>query len=551
MELYEPTNKKYVHIVKISKKEIDKIGIEIGQQPRETLQSFYDRQAKKPNLVTNLGLFGMNSAGLPCFSLVSNHQQYAYDGLRTEGFGITDSNELLYGRHKERDWKDFCSAYPMLIKEGKKTIITYATELAYKTRRTCIGYDANYIYVICVDSPGMTYDELQNLGLSLGLSFMLNADGGGSSRMIYDGKTITNGLENRAVDNMLVIYLKTSSSTTPTKNPIEMNNNKGVGKVNIIEDIIPQKGGKVRPGDVRQKKWIVIHETGNSSKGADAKNHSTYLKNLAKANTTYVSWHYTVDDHAIYHHIPDNEIAYHASDGRVEGGGNMASIGIEICVNSDGNFDKARDNAAWLTAKLLKEHNLTIGAVKQHHDFAPGGKNCPQTIRDKGLWNNFLQAVQKYYGVTNSSSSSNTTNTIVPVFKVGQVVQFNGTKHYKSSDAIQGYICKPGKVKVNNVYRVGKSRHPYMVIAVSGGGSTAYGWVDATDLQEIAVKTFMPYTVRVTANVLNVRSGPGTRYKVTTSIKKNEVYTIVEEKNGWGKLKSGAGWISLKYTKKK
>lgn len=551
MELYEPTNKKYVHIVKISKREIDKIGIEIGQQPRETLQSFYDRQAKKPNLVTNLGLFGMNSAGLPCFSLVSNHQQYAYDGLRTEGFGITDSNELLYGRHKERDWKDFCSAYPMLIKEGKKTIITYATELAYKTRRTCIGYDANYIYVICVDSPGMTYDELQNLGLSLGLSFMLNADGGGSSRMIYDGKTITNGLENRAVDNMLVIYLKTSSSTTPTKNPIEMNNNKGVGKVNIIEDIIPQKGGKVRPGDVRQKKWIVIHETGNSSKGADAKNHSTYLKNLAKANTTYVSWHYTVDDHAIYHHIPDNEIAYHASDGRVEGGGNMASIGIEICVNSDGNFDKARDNAAWLTAKLLKEHNLTIGAVKQHHDFAPDGKNCPQTIRDKGLWNNFLQAVQKYYGVTNSSSSSNTTNTIVPVFKVGQVVQFNGTKHYKSSDAIQGYICKPGKVKVNNVYRVGKSRHPYMVIAVSGGGSTAYGWVDATDLQEIAVKTFMPYTVRVTANVLNVRSGPGTRYKVTTSIKKNEVYTIVEEKNGWGKLKSGAGWISLKYTKKK
>lgn len=551
MELYEPTNKKYVHIVKISKKEIDKIGIEIGQQPRETLQSFYDRQAKKPNLVTNLGLFGMNSAGLPCFSLVSNHQQYAYDGLRTEGFGITDSNELLYGRHKEREWKDFCSAYPMLIKEGKKTIITYATELAYKTRRTCIGYDANYIYVICVDSPGMTYDELQNLGLSLGLSFMLNADGGGSSRMIYDGKTITNGLENRAVDNMLVIYLKTSSSTTPTKNPIEMNNNKGVGKVNIIEDIIPQKGGKVRPGDVRQKKWIVIHETGNSSKGADAKNHSTYLKNLAKANTTYVSWHYTVDDHAIYHHIPDNEIAYHASDGRVEGGGNMASIGIEICVNSDGNFDKARDNAAWLTAKLLKEHNLTIGAVKQHHDFAPDGKNCPQTIRDKGLWNNFLQAVQKYYGVTNSSSSSNTTNTIVPVFKVGQVVQFNGTKHYKSSDAIQGYICKPGKVKVNNVYRVGKSRHPYMVIAVSGGGSTAYGWVDATDLQEIAIKTFMPYTVRVTANVLNVRSGPGTRYKVTTSIKKNEVYTIVEEKNGWGKLKSGAGWISLKYTKKK
>lgn len=56
------------------------------------------------------------------------------------------------------------------------------------------------------------------------------------------------------------------------------------------------------------------------------------------------------------------------------------------------------------------------------------------------------------------------------------------------------------------------------------------------------------YLVRITANVLNVRSGPGTNYGVNTSVKKNEVYTIVGEENGWGKLKSGAGWISLQYT---
>lgn len=58
------------------------------------------------------------------------------------------------------------------------------------------------------------------------------------------------------------------------------------------------------------------------------------------------------------------------------------------------------------------------------------------------------------------------------------------------------------------------------------------------------------YTVKITADVLNVRSGPGTSNKVTTQIRKNEVYTIVEESNGWGKLKSGAGWISLNYTSK-
>ena len=58
------------------------------------------------------------------------------------------------------------------------------------------------------------------------------------------------------------------------------------------------------------------------------------------------------------------------------------------------------------------------------------------------------------------------------------------------------------------------------------------------------------YKVKITADTLNVRKGAGVSYKVVTTVKKNEVYTIVQELNGWGKLKSGAGWISLKYTKK-
>lgn len=62
----------------------------------------------------------------------------------------------------------------------------------------------------------------------------------------------------------------------------------------------------------------------------------------------------------------------------------------------------------------------------------------------------------------------------------------------------------------------------------------------------------MSYLVTITCDVLNVREGAGTNYKVATSVKRGEVYTIVDEQmNGetkWGKLKSGAGWISLKYT---
>lgn len=67
--------------------------------------------------------------------------------------------------------------------------------------------------------------------------------------------------------------------------------------------------------------------------------------------------------------------------------------------------------------------------------------------------------------------------------------------------------------------------------------------------------TFTPYLVKVTTSVLNIRKGAGTNYGANGSIRDMGVYTIVEEANGagatkWGKLKSGAGWISLDYTKK-
>ena len=63
-----------------------------------------------------------------------------------------------------------------------------------------------------------------------------------------------------------------------------------------------------------------------------------------------------------------------------------------------------------------------------------------------------------------------------------------------------------------------------------------------------------PYLVRVTISDLYIRKGPGTNYGKNGFIKPG-VYTIVAESTGtgatkWGKLKSGAGWISLDYAKK-
>lgn len=87
------------------------------------------------------------------------------------------------------------------------------------------------------------------------------------------------------------------------------------------------------------------------------------------------------------------------------------------------------------------------------------------------------------------------------------------------------------------------NKHPYIVNKVNEllTGSVA----------PVPKPTFTPYTVIITASVLHVRSGAGTVNGVTAVVNKGEVYTIVEEKDGWGKLKSGVGWICLKYTKRR
>ena len=64
--------------------------------------------------------------------------------------------------------------------------------------------------------------------------------------------------------------------------------------------------------------------------------------------------------------------------------------------------------------------------------------------------------------------------------KAGDIVDFTGTRHYYSADAADPSPCKPGQARVTQVY---EGRHPYHLIAVQGGGSTVYGWVDAADVR--------------------------------------------------------------------
>lgn len=67
--------------------------------------------------------------------------------------------------------------------------------------------------------------------------------------------------------------------------------------------------------------------------------------------------------------------------------------------------------------------------------------------------------------------------------------------------------------------------------------------------------TQVPFTIKVdkvaNGDVLNIRKEPNANAAKTGSLKWNDqnLYTIVEEKSGWGRLKSGIGWVNLYYTK--
>ena len=137
------------------------------------------------------------------------------------------------------------------------------------------------------------------------------------------------------------------------------------------------------------------------------------------------------------------------------------------------------------------------------------------------------------------------------VLKVGQAVGLKTDAKYASGASIPSWVFAT-KLYVREIRDDGK----IVFSTVKTGPIT--GVVYANDLipyegDAIAATPtakFEPYLVKITADTLNVRAGAGTNYRINTQVKKNQVYTIVGEQSGWGKLKSGAGWIHLGYTKK-
>lgn len=130
-------------------------------------------------------------------------------------------------------------------------------------------------------------------------------------------------------------------------------------------------------------------------------------------------------------------------------------------------------------------------------------------------------------------------------------------KTIKNSAYLCACLCKEVGIKASEVdtyvlrhYDVTHKKCPAQMVDNSSEWKSFKQMVKNILNEKKAVKPTGSYLVKITANTLNVRNGAGTTYKVNTTVKKNEVYTIVDEKNGWGELKSGAGWINLNYTTK-
>ena len=139
--------------------------------------------------------------------------------------------------------------------------------------------------------------------------------------------------------------------------------------------------------------YIVIHDTGNKGKGANASAHFNYFNGGERSASADFFVDSTqimqVNDYKKYY-------TYQCGDGKGKYGiTNSNSIGIEICVNSDGDYQKAYAKAVELTKYLMKELNIPITRVVRHYDASR--KNCPASMayNNWALWNEFKKLLSE------------------------------------------------------------------------------------------------------------------------------------------------------------
>lgn len=234
-------------------------------------------------------------------------------------------------------------------------------------------------------------------------------------------------------------------------------------------------------------KYIVIHFTANDG-DSDEGNGNYFKNNIVKASA-----HYFVDSDSITQSVKDNYVAYSV-------GGSKYS---NCKTTGGGKFYGKCTNANSISIELCDD--------KRNGTIYPSGATIEKAILLTKLLMN------KYN---------------IPASRV--------IRHFDvTGKACPAYWC--GSDKNNTLW---KTEFYNKLTSTSKKTDTA---ISKTE------KAATLYRVKITTESLNIRKGAGTNYAVVGTVKKGEVYTITKkQKNGnttWLKLKSGAGWISSKYTK--
>lgn len=356
----------------------------------------------------------------------------------------------------------------------------------------------------------------------------------------------------------------------------------------------PYKKNQRLCGNSGKVKWITIHNTDDLPGVED--DGEQYTRATYNENMGSVRVHYYVDDKCAWQNLragtgmsvndPEDtaEVSWHAGDGSVSDGGNMTSLSIEIIMDGVSASDEsAKDNGARLAAWLLRKHGLTIDELVTHtywvHKICGnsissrddqcvtpigGQKWCPKYIfADNNLgnalknWMAFKSLVKKYYdGEQTPKTSNNVCSDSEDVqFKNGDLVSISDDAVYYSGQAM------PDWVKAQNWYICDVSGDRAVINENENGTNAICSPVNIKYLSIVnkstgtASREFTPYLVKLTSKDIPIFSGAGTYYTCTGHITDMGVYTIVKEAYGsgahmWGKLKSGAGWIPLDFSKR-
>lgn len=140
-------------------------------------------------------------------------------------------------------------------------------------------------------------------------------------------------------------------------------------------------------------KFIVIHETDNTAKGAGAKKHGEAHKN----GNLSTSVHYYVDDTYVVQTLDHKDGSYSVGTKYgtplVAGVTNRNTINIEICVNPESNYEKARLKCVELVKYLMKQTGIPADRVIRHYDAKR--KHCPRKMLDNPkLWDDFKKRIR-------------------------------------------------------------------------------------------------------------------------------------------------------------